>query len=187
MVVLSSSILVNFEPSLAKFAEFYRSQSVAFFCKKWINLQYIMALVLGHVEEFYSRVNNDYSGIIVIMILHNVWLINFGSFLDPRVKEWLFMSDPFTIVIIVITYLYFVLKIGPVLMKNRAAFNIDQILKYYNIFQVVVCAGMFFQVLTSSIYWFRLITSIVKLFVGIQILLWKWLQHIMSTYELFAH
>ena len=31
-----------------------------------------MALVLGHVEEFYSRVNNDYSGIIVVMILHNV-------------------------------------------------------------------------------------------------------------------
>ena len=49
------------------------------------------------------------------------------------------MSSPLPIMGIAIFYIYFVLKLGPDLMKNRPAFNVDRIVNVYNLAQIVLC------------------------------------------------
>lgn len=41
---------------------------------------------------------------------------------------------------LITVYLWIVLKVAPVYMKNRKAFNISTVIQSYNIFQVVACA-----------------------------------------------
>ncbi|KAL5243516.1 hypothetical protein ACI65C_010926 [Semiaphis heraclei] len=56
---------------------------------------------------------------------------------DPLVKDLWFMGSIWPITIIVTSYLYFVLKIGPEFMKYRNPYNIDRIVMIYNAVQVV--------------------------------------------------
>jgi len=58
-------------------------------------------------------------------------------FLEPRVKHLWFMGSIWPVTIVVISYLYFVLKIGPELMRFRNPINIDRIVMVYNAVQVV--------------------------------------------------
>jgi len=50
---------------------------------------------------------------------------------------WL-MNSPWPIFIIIIAYLYFVLKAGPEYMKFRDPLNIDRIVMVYNVTQVLL-------------------------------------------------
>ncbi|XP_050520234.1 elongation of very long chain fatty acids protein AAEL008004-like [Daktulosphaira vitifoliae] len=56
---------------------------------------------------------------------------------DEKIDNWLFMSNPWLVLSIITVYLLFILKIGPILMKNRKPFNLKYILLLYNIFQVI--------------------------------------------------
>ncbi|XP_022916078.1 very long chain fatty acid elongase 7-like [Onthophagus taurus] len=56
---------------------------------------------------------------------------------DPLVDSWLFMKSPLPVVSILILYLYFVLYLGPKLMKNRKPFDLKNSLIAYNAYQVV--------------------------------------------------
>ncbi|VVC42058.1 ELO family [Cinara cedri] len=56
---------------------------------------------------------------------------------DPRLKETWLMGSPWPVFIILIAYLYFVLKAGPEFMKSRKAINIDRIVMVYNVVQVL--------------------------------------------------
>lgn len=47
------------------------------------------------------------------------------------------MSTPMPVISILIVYLLFVLRIGPIIMKNRRPFNIKHIMMGYNIIQTV--------------------------------------------------
>lgn len=47
------------------------------------------------------------------------------------------MGSIWPVTIVVVTYLYFVLKIGPEIMKNRNPMNIDRIVMIYNAVQVL--------------------------------------------------
>lgn len=49
------------------------------------------------------------------------------------------MSTPYPLITIFIAYFLFVLKIGPMYMKNRQPFDITDLLRLYNIFQVCCC------------------------------------------------
>lgn len=60
----------------------------------------------------------------------------FLLFVDPRMKELWLMDSPWPILIILIGYLYFVLKAGPEFMKSRGPLNIDRIVMVYNITQI---------------------------------------------------
>jgi GNS1/SUR4 family len=62
------------------------------------------------------------------------------SDLDKRVKDWLFMSNPFKPVTIIAVYLFVVLKWGPKFMENRQPFKLDLLIKCYNLLQVAFCA-----------------------------------------------
>lgn len=67
-------------------------------------------------------------------------------FPDPRVRDWLFMANPFPMFGILAVYLYFILKWGPAFMKNRKPFNLNKIIIAYNIIQIVACARLVVQV-----------------------------------------
>lgn len=47
------------------------------------------------------------------------------------------MQSPFPVITILVIYLYFVLKLGPELMKNREAFNLKGVMIAYNAYQVI--------------------------------------------------
>lgn len=71
----------------------------------------------------------------------------FNSYIsDPRVKDFLFMSNPFPMFAILATYLLFVLKWGPAFMKNRKPYDLTRIMIVYNIIQIIACARLVFQV-----------------------------------------
>ncbi|KAH8241407.1 hypothetical protein KR026_000310, partial [Drosophila bipectinata] len=52
-------------------------------------------------------------------------------------------SSPWPTLIILSSYLLFVLKVGPKLMKNREPFDLRGVIKVYNIFQIVYNSWMF--------------------------------------------
>ncbi|KAE9526166.1 hypothetical protein AGLY_013797 [Aphis glycines] len=56
---------------------------------------------------------------------------------DPDVKDLWFMGSIWPVTIVVVMYLYFVLKLGPEFMRYRNPFNIDRIVMIYNAVQVV--------------------------------------------------
>jgi hypothetical protein len=49
------------------------------------------------------------------------------------------MGSPYPLLLIFIGYLLFVNKIGPMYMKNREPYNLSEVLRLYNIFQVFAC------------------------------------------------
>jgi elongation of very long chain fatty acids protein 1 len=56
------------------------------------------------------------------------------------------MSTPFPLAAVIIIYLWFVLKIGPDLMKNRRPYDLTQIIRVYNVFQVITCTWFVYKV-----------------------------------------
>lgn len=66
---------------------------------------------------------------------------------DPMVDTWLLMGSPGPMLCIVGVYLLFVLKIGPKIMENRPAFQLNGLMIAYNAFQVI------FSVWLTSLVW----------------------------------
>lgn len=67
-------------------------------------------------------------------------------FSDKRVSDWFLIGNLWPIMIISISYLLFVLKIGPEWMKNRQPYNLNQVMKLYNLFQVIGTSVLTYQV-----------------------------------------
>jgi hypothetical protein len=49
------------------------------------------------------------------------------------------MGSPWPVICIAAFYVYFVRSLGPHFMKNRPAFNVDLILRVYNLLQIFLC------------------------------------------------
>lgn len=64
----------------------------------------------------------------------------------------LFMSNPFSMFIILALYLMFILKWGPQLMENRKPYNLNKIIIAYNIIQIIACARLVSQVSLQAIH-----------------------------------
>ncbi|KAI4460635.1 fatty acid acyl transferase-related [Holotrichia oblita] len=81
-------------------------------------------------------------------------LLNFHDYAldhwkDPRVDDWLFMSNVWNVVAILAIYLYLIFNLGPKLMENRKPFDLKWILIMYNSFQVLFCCVV---LVVASIY-----------------------------------
>ncbi|XP_063704326.1 very long chain fatty acid elongase 4-like [Culicoides brevitarsis] len=59
---------------------------------------------------------------------------------DPEVDQWFLMKSPGPVFFILISYLSFVLFIGPRFMRNRKPFELKTIIIAYNAMQVVISA-----------------------------------------------
>jgi len=75
-----------------------------------------------------------YGMYLFLIIISKVFIYSFS---DPDVKDLWFMGSIWPVTIVVVMYLYFVLKLGPEFMKYRNPFNIDRIVMIYNAVQVV--------------------------------------------------
>ncbi|XP_031364095.1 elongation of very long chain fatty acids protein AAEL008004-like [Apis dorsata] len=69
---------------------------------------------------------------------------------DPRVNNWFMMNSPFPTLFICLFYAYFVKVLGPKLMENRKPFDLRKILLFYNFFQVIFSAWLFYECLVSG-------------------------------------
>lgn len=68
----------------------------------------------------------------------NIWNFNWtGKYF--YVDFFPMMSNPYPLILIFIIYLLFVLKLGPMYMKNRTPYDITDVLRLYNVFQVFCC------------------------------------------------
>ncbi|XP_063709928.1 very long chain fatty acid elongase AAEL008004-like [Culicoides brevitarsis] len=75
------------------------------------------------------------------LILRTLWdytYFLFNEYKDPRNEHFPLLGSPFPIFGILAAYLYFVLSIGPRFMENRKPFDIQRIINWYNIAQVVI-------------------------------------------------
>lgn len=61
---------------------------------------------------------------------------------DPRVRDWPLMSDPTAIWCILAGYLYFVFKLGPQLMRHRDPFKLENVIRCYDLIQIVFCGWL---------------------------------------------
>lgn len=69
---------------------------------------------------------------------------------DPRVSDWLFMSNPFSVILISLAYLSFVLYFGPRYMKNRKPYTLMKTMIWYNISTAIANLVIFYGILTSG-------------------------------------
>ncbi|XP_054274964.1 elongation of very long chain fatty acids protein AAEL008004-like [Macrosteles quadrilineatus] len=69
---------------------------------------------------------------------------------DPIVDSWPLMSSPWPVLSIVSFYLYFVLQLGPALMKTKPAFDLKYVMIVYNFYQVVFSTWMCFRLFTTD-------------------------------------
>ncbi|XP_037029561.1 elongation of very long chain fatty acids protein 7-like [Bradysia coprophila] len=89
-----------------------------------------MALILRNIVDVYFYLNDEAS--------------------DPRVKDFLLMSNPFPTIAILTVYLYFILKWGPNYMRDRKPFNLDTLMIVYNIIQIIACCMLLKQAWTHA-------------------------------------
>ena len=71
---------------------------------------------------------------------------------DRRVDDWFLMSSIWPTVALCVSYLYFVVFLGPRLMKNREPFKILPLIQLYNVFVTLLSAYMFYEICMSG--WF---------------------------------
>lgn len=74
----------------------------------------------------------QWSRTFILPLTQLIWHVS-----DPVVDSWLFMKSPVPVIIILVSYLYFVLKLGPQLMANRPPFQLKGLIIAYNAYQVV--------------------------------------------------
>lgn len=82
-------------------------------------------LVLRYLASFYNYVNYEVS--------------------DARVNDLPLMGTPWPGFAILGLYLWFVLKLGPKWMESRKPMQIDNIIKIYNLVQVLICSFLFVE------------------------------------------
>lgn len=75
----------------------------------------------------------------------------FNEIADDRVKDWLFMADPFPMILIILFYLSLVFLVGPSFMLRRRAFNLKPLLACYNLGMMLTSVVILFGYFNSGI------------------------------------
>uniref|UniRef100_A0A8D8SG94 Elongation of very long chain fatty acids protein n=4 Tax=Cacopsylla melanoneura TaxID=428564 RepID=A0A8D8SG94_9HEMI len=69
------------------------------------------------------------------------------DFADPRTKDWFWSGSLWPPFALMFFYHYFVRSLGPRFMKDRKPYNIDNVLKVYNLFQVTFSVFLVYRVI----------------------------------------
>lgn len=77
----------------------------------------------------------------------NLWCL----FLDPRVNDLFLMGSSWSVTIVVVAYLYFVLKAAPKWMEHQKPFDLTKIINAYNILQMAANLYAFVFVRTLNL------------------------------------
>ncbi|CAL7946954.1 unnamed protein product [Xylocopa violacea] len=81
--------------------------------------------------------------------LYNYLMIDVA---DPRTNDWILVRTPVPIVLITLSYLYFVLRCGPRYMKDRPPYKLKGFIMCYNIFQIVTNVWIVYEILEAGWY-----------------------------------
>ncbi|XP_066245564.1 very long chain fatty acid elongase 7-like [Euwallacea similis] len=82
----------------------------------------------------------------------DIGLTTYDKLSDPRTSRWPLMHTPIPTVLMVLTYLYTILWLGPRLMANYKPFKLKEVLFVYNGAQVLLSLYMFYEHFASG--WF---------------------------------
>ncbi|XP_033212832.1 elongation of very long chain fatty acids protein AAEL008004-like isoform X3 [Belonocnema kinseyi] len=88
-----------------------------------------MALVMHYVDRFHEILDKN---------------------ADSRTTDWFLMSSPFPTLFACLSYVYIVKVLGPKLMENRKPFQLQNVLIFYNLFQVVFSSWLFYECLMGG-------------------------------------
>jgi hypothetical protein len=64
----------------------------------------------------------------------------------PFIENWIFFGSPVPLLVIFIIY-FAILKFGPIYMKNRPAYKLKNVIRFYNLIQIFSCT--LFSILAS--------------------------------------
>nr|XP_029711984.1 elongation of very long chain fatty acids protein 7 isoform X1 [Aedes albopictus] len=98
------------------------------------------------VEEYHT--GRNWSGLV-----DRYWLIVEELIADPRAKSLPFMDNPLPTLGMMISYLLFVLWLGPLYMRDRKPMDLRRVIIFYNMFQVLLSGYMFYEHLMAG--WLR--------------------------------
>lgn len=65
---------------------------------------------------------------------------------DPRTADWPLVGSLVPVVIIIVSYLYFVTKCGPDYMRERKPYDLKKLITVYNIGQIAACIFVMVEV-----------------------------------------
>lgn len=82
----------------------------------------------------------------------NCNLIYFSRFSEDFIDQWFLMSSPVPLLMLIVTYLLFVLIIGPYYMKKQQPYNLNFLLVLYNFLQVAMSTYLFMAVSTFKLF-----------------------------------
>jgi elongation of very long chain fatty acids protein 7 len=111
-----------------------------------------MAHLLHDVYDWYRDLMDNRSGEWIQRTTFVAIFDNFNFFFalsnlaDPRVKDWPMMQSPLPTLALCIFYAYFCKSLAPRLMENRKPFGLRKTLIFYNLFQTVFSAWIFYEV-----------------------------------------
>lgn len=60
---------------------------------------------------------------------------------EPIIESWPLMASPAPLLLIISSYLLFVLKVGPKYMQNRKPLNLTNFTRFYNVYQLLICSS----------------------------------------------
>ncbi|XP_005189663.3 elongation of very long chain fatty acids protein AAEL008004 [Musca domestica] len=86
----------------------------------------------------------------VVKYLYGLLAQQYADHADPRVKDWPLVYSPVIPVSIIALYLLFVLKYGPKWMENRQPFELKNIMRVYNVIQVIANLVLFVCAIPNS-------------------------------------
>ncbi|KAM8714165.1 hypothetical protein ACLKA7_014327 [Drosophila subpalustris] len=85
----------------------------------------------------------------VIGMSHSIYILIFNPeffdrpHADPAAKDFPLLGSPWPVTLILLTYLFFVLKCGKKFMEHRQPYDIRKVMIVYNLFQVICNATLF--------------------------------------------
>ncbi|XP_047535906.1 elongation of very long chain fatty acids protein AAEL008004-like [Vanessa atalanta] len=69
---------------------------------------------------------------------------------DPRVKDWLLMTSPKPLLIIISGYLFLIKFVLPKFMQDRKSYDLRNFIKWYNVLQIISNAVVSWGIMTSG-------------------------------------
>ncbi|XP_058806719.1 elongation of very long chain fatty acids protein AAEL008004-like [Phymastichus coffea] len=69
---------------------------------------------------------------------------------DPRTQNWFLISSPGPLLLLIFSYIYFSVSLGPRLMRNRKPFDLRKTLIIYNFIQVLLSIYIVHEALMSG-------------------------------------
>lgn len=95
-----------------------------------------MAFVLKAIYNNYNHVFNELKGESKKNLIN--FFLTIIYFIDPRSSHLPLANSPIPLVLICIGYTFFVLRLGPLLMKSKKPFGLKTLMSAYNGFQVII-------------------------------------------------